>query len=82
MEALEKALRKKSRKVFLCLVCGKTTICALNSDEIDAVVDFEMTGQTCVKVQVPRGGGCRVRGAGGDLSRVVPHNSFPKKVFA
>ncbi len=81
VDALDKALRR-SRKIFLCLVCGKTTVCALNGDEIEAVVEFEVPGQTWVRVQVPSGGSCHVTGAGGKLSRVIPHNAFPKKIFA
>lgn len=70
-----------SEKVWLCLVCADHTICALDKDEIQTVLDLTSTHQQWVRVDVPKGGSCRVAGSHGSLKRKVPHNSFPDKVM-
>ncbi len=72
---------KKQEHVWLCLVCGNVTICALNKAEISTVLDLTSAAQQWVKVEVPQGGSCHVSGSNGALSKVVPHNSFPEKLF-
>jgi hypothetical protein len=69
-------------KVFVCLVCGHVTICALNQAEIEQVIDLNSHTQQSVRVEVPKSGSCRVHGSNGALARTVPHNSFPDKVFS
>jgi hypothetical protein len=81
VQAIAAALAS-STKLWLCLVCGNRTICALDKDEIGAVLDLAGTGQQWIRVDVPKGGGCHVTGSHGNLRRPVPHNSYPKKVFA
>ncbi len=68
--------------VLLCLVCDKTTVCALNRNEIENVLDLNQLKQQWVRVSIPRGGSCHVSGSNGTLARSVPHNSFPDKLFA
>ncbi|WP_131111188.1 hypothetical protein [Sulfuricystis thermophila] len=68
--------------VFVCLVCGTTTVCALTKDELVALIDLHATHAQWVRVEVPSGGSCHVSGSLGKLKRTVPHNSFPEKVFA
>ena len=70
-----------SDKVWLCLVCGDQSICALDKAEIQVVLDMVGTGQQWIKVEVPKGGSCHVSGSNGRLKKTVPHNSFPNKVF-
>jgi hypothetical protein len=70
------------RTVYLALVCGTTTICALASDELRAVVNLSATASQWVRVAVPKGGSCHVSGSAGKLNRSVPHNSYPNKLFA
>ena len=73
---------KANKFVFLCLVCGDNTICALEKAEISVVLDLASGAQQWVKVEVPKGGSCHVTGSNGALKRVVPHNSFPNKTFS
>jgi hypothetical protein len=68
-------------KVFLCLVCGNTTVCALTVAEIQTVVDVKSKSQQWVRVEVPKGGSCHVSGTNGRVKKTVPHKSFPDKVF-
>jgi hypothetical protein len=72
---------KSDARGFLCLVCGHVTICALDEDEIAEVIDVDADDGQWIRVEAPAGGGCRVIGSLGKLRRVVPHNSFPKKLF-
>lgn len=67
--------------VYLALVCGPVTICALASDEIRSVLDLSAMESQWVRVSVPKGGSCHVTGSAGGLKRTVPHNSFPNKLF-
>ncbi|MEW6369058.1 MAG: hypothetical protein AB1714_30895 [Acidobacteriota bacterium] len=80
LSALAKA-KSAGNRVFVCLVCGHTTICALNVDEFDQVIDVTAGSQQSIRVELPQGGSCRVSGSKGRLQRTVPHNSFPEKVF-
>lgn len=68
-------------RVFVCLVCGQKTICALNADEMDQIIDVTAGTQQSIRVEAPEGASCRVSGSRGKLKRTVPHNSFPKKIF-
>jgi hypothetical protein len=72
---------KGKKFVFLCLVCGYSTICALTQEELVNTVDVESSSSQWVRVTVPKGGSCRVTGSVGTLSKVIPHNSFPDKIF-
>jgi hypothetical protein len=75
------AIRSKD-SLFVCLVCGASTVCALTSDEVQQLINVDLTiGTQWLTVEVPKGGSCRVRGSKGKLGRTVPHNSFPNKVF-
>lgn len=68
--------------VFLCLVCGTATVCALAEAEFTSLIDLASPAAQRVRVEVPAGGSCHVSGSLGSLKRTVPHNSFPDKVFA
>jgi len=72
---------KKNKSVFLCLVCGTTTVCALDSKEIQTVLDLDPAGQQWIRVEIPKGGSCHVSGTNGKLKRTIPHSSFPDKLF-
>jgi hypothetical protein len=78
--AISKAA-SSGHNVLVCLVCGTTTICALTHAELAAVVDMQSGAQQWVSVEVPTGGSCHVKGSKGPLSKTIPHNSFPSKVF-
>jgi hypothetical protein len=72
---------KKGQLVFLCLVCGTTTVCALDSTEIQSVLDLQADVQQWIRVEIPKGGSCHVSGTKGKLKRAIPHSSFPDKLF-
>lgn len=73
---------KSDRKVFVALVCGVSTVCALDIDQVYELIDiFVESGQQFIRVEVPHAGSCHVSGSIGSLKRTVPHNSFPNKVF-
>jgi len=69
-------------KVFLCLVCGNMTVCALTVADIQTVIDTKSKSQQWVRVEVPKSGSCHVSGTSGKMKKTVPHKSFPDNVFA
>lgn len=79
--AVIKAEIDQNYEVFLCLVCGGKTVCALNSEEINNVINSSSNSSQWIRVEVPKGGSCHVNGSVGNLKLSVPHNSFPEKVF-
>ena len=81
ISAIKKML-KQSDLVYLCLVCGQTTVCALTFEEIKLLLLVDSKDQQSITVDAPAGASLRVRGTNGELKNKVPHNSFPRKVFA
>ena len=70
-----------TRNVFLCLVCGQETICALNIQEFSNLIDLSSSENQSIIVEVPPGGSMHVKGTAGSLDKVLWHNSFPEKLF-
>lgn len=66
--------------VFVCLVCGTTTICLLTVDELQEIIDLNGTAQT-IQVKSPPKKSMRVWGPKGKLSHVVYHSAFPRDIF-
>lgn len=77
-----KKMAKKSKLVFLCLVCGQTTVCALSFDEIKTLLSGKAAEQQSITVESPANASLRVRGTKGELPKTIPHNAFPEKLFA
>ncbi|WP_338472627.1 hypothetical protein R4Z10_07775 [Niallia sp. XMNu-256] len=72
---------KLTKNVFLCLVCGQETICALNIQEFTNLIDLTSSESQSIIVEIPPGGSMHVKGTAGDLDRTLRHNSFPEKLF-
>ncbi len=72
---------KLTHNVYLCLVCGQETICALNNEEFSGLIDIDADTRQSIAVDVPEGGSMHVQGDEGRLQNVVHHNSFPGKLF-
>lgn len=81
LRTIERAVAEHD-KVFVTLVCGATTICALDSQELSALVDLSSKSAQSISVSIPRGGSCHLHGSKGALSRVIAHNAFPEKLFS
>jgi hypothetical protein len=76
-----KKMGKKSQSVFLCLVCGQETICALQFDEIKILLSSTSDEQQSITIESPFNKSLRARGSNGDLQTTIPHNAFPHKLF-
>ncbi|KKE80045.1 hypothetical protein NSA56_10135 [Oceanobacillus caeni] len=72
---------KKTNNVFLCLVCGQETICALNKNELRNLINLNSAETQYIIVEVPTGGSMHVKGTTRTLERTLRHNSFPGKLF-
>lgn len=70
-----------NHSLFLCLVCGTETICALTAPELQSIIDMSSSRPQSIRVEVPLGGSCHVGSPTRKLPRAVPHNSFPNKIF-
>ncbi len=67
--------------LYACLVCGHETICLLSQEQLEQVIDFAAGNSQWIRVEVPKGGSCRVIGSAGKLKKTVPHNAFPGNLF-
>lgn len=81
IEGIKAEVEKKRNYVYLCLVCGRKTICALKRSEIKKVIDLSSDIPQWIQVKSPKGGRCHVCGSNGSLKYTVPHSSFPDKVI-
>jgi len=68
--------------VYLCLICGPVTVCALDRDQIAALVDVTSMVAQWIRVDVPARGSCHLSGSQGKLTRTIRHKAFPDSVFA
>jgi hypothetical protein len=67
-------------QAFVCLICGTFTICLLTEEDLNEVLDLDGPRQT-IEVTAPQGKSMRVRSSKDELSRKVPHSSFPRDIF-
>lgn len=67
---------------FLCLICGDTTICAINSVQIRQLIDVNSETTQSIRAEVPSRGSIWLKGSNGVLRNCIPHNSFPDSVFS
>ncbi|NOZ77778.1 MAG: hypothetical protein GXP48_01105 [Acidobacteria bacterium] len=68
-------------RIFLALVCADDTVIGLNQDQMKEVLAIPSTRQEWIEVTLQREHSPRVRGSASRRSIVVPHNSFPKRIF-
>ena len=70
----------------LVLICGDSTICLLRDLYIESLLDIDLLYDTdssqSINVNFPENGQMRVKGSKGKVPRMVPHNSFPRDLFA
>ncbi len=64
---------------YLCLVCGKETICILDEEQIKKLVNLELNRQQTLFVGLETGCSMRVWRKKKEFEIVVHHNDFPKK---
>jgi hypothetical protein len=74
-------LRRKDGRTFLCLVCGKTTVCPLHEGDIDDLIDLHGLSAQWIRVEIPSGGSMHLKGSKGGLKRAIPHKDFPVVLF-
>lgn len=69
-------------KFFMCLVCGLNTVCLLDSDQVQQLIDVTSDDQQWLKVTAKDGGSLWAKSRIAELSRAIPHNAFPEKLFS
>lgn len=73
---------KLDDKVFLCLVCRRDNICALDAAEMAQALHLgQAAEQTLTVTRVP-GRKSQVEGPGGKVEEVILASAFPDKVFS
>jgi hypothetical protein len=65
----------------LALNCGSQTVCLLDYEQVETIVDPDATQVQVIKVGFNRNESMRVVGPRGKLGRTVPHNAFPSEIF-
>ena len=69
-------------KTFICLICGLDTICILNAEQIQMLIDLDAAGSQWIRVEVhTKKGSLWVQGQRGEYHRAIPHNAFPDALF-
>lgn len=68
--------------LFLCLVCAESTICAINKEQINQLVDLSASGQQWIRVEVPVGGSIWLKGSLGSIKGCIAHKNFPENLFS
>jgi len=66
-------------RFFLCLVCGLKTICILDSNQVQELLDISSREQQWLRIK--NTGSLRAYSAKAELSRTIPHSAFPKRIF-
>lgn len=67
--------------VFLCLVCGNQSICLINEEQIQEIIDIESEESQWIKVTAPPRKSFRVSGSFGKIKGTIAHSSFPNVIF-
>ena len=65
----------------VALNCGSQSICLLDADQLESLVDPSATRAQSIKVSFNSNESMRVSGPLGKLARTVPHNAFPAEIF-
>lgn len=65
----------------VALNCGSQSICLLDADQLESVVDRASNKTQTLKVGFSNSESMRVVGPLGKLARTVPHNAFPGELF-
>lgn len=68
-------------RVYLVLVCGDETICALPADDVWIVAESHPNGNQQVWVRAETGKSMRFGRGQSQLNRAIAHNSFPTVVL-
>ncbi|BEQ15071.1 hypothetical protein [Desulfoferula mesophila] len=69
-------------ETFLCLVCRRDSICALDGTEAAQAFDLGLTEEQSLTVTRIPGRKLQVSGPGGQVADIIMAAAFPDKVFA
>jgi len=73
---------KSKGNTFLILVCGRTSICCVDMDELNGLVDLSAAKAQGIKVETPANKQMRIFGTLQKKEGLkVAHNSFPDCIF-
>lgn len=72
---------KSDGETFLCLVCRRDSICAMNEAEIAQTLKLGQAGEQTLTVTRVPGRKSYVEGPGGEVEEVILASAFPDKVF-
>jgi hypothetical protein len=70
---------RSGENFYLCLVCGLNTICLLNSDQVEKLLDISSRDQQWLRVKDT--GSLWAWSAKTELNHAIPHNAFPDRLF-
>lgn len=73
---------KAKGTTHIVLVCGHASICSLDADELNSLLDLDAKSSQWLKVDAPAGKQMRVTGSDNSKSPILaPHNKFPGCIF-
>jgi hypothetical protein len=82
LAVLKHDLQAANHQVFLLLVCIPKTVCCLNAQEIETLLDLDGPGNQWIRVEWQVRHSLSVHASDGRvLKRKIPTGAFPEKVF-
>ena len=73
--------RAAQRRVYLCLVCARETVCLLTSKQLQVTLDLAQEVDQWIRVYVRRNASIYVCGSAGTLDERIPNHAFPGRLF-
>ena len=83
IDVLRKIFFNPRKKIFACLVCSEKTVCCLDGDELQQLLDLSKRSLQVITITIPkRGYSMHPTGyEGRRLNRAITHDCFPGKIF-
>lgn len=64
---------------FMCLICGQSTICLLDGNQVQQLLDLSNNKQQWIRIR--NTGSLWASSKKKDLKNAIPHKAFPLKIF-
>lgn len=70
-----------NQKSYLCLVCGKESICLLPLNDYQKLIDVSRSTSQSITIEIPPRSSMHVKSKLMSLNHTISHKDFPDKLF-